>query len=421
MTQLRCCRKIPSRALVRLLRQATRLHFIALLFLNACFLSVCYFFVPSHEYRRLVIKREPFVLQLNYTAIRLKRERWHALERLNGSAFRANYRRHCGAVKLIQPRKHGVQPPRGYKFKTSELFGYPSQVDVLEKICRFEQGASVVRGSYKNRNFKLLINPENLCHIPDAEGSLFLLLLIKSAADNFAARNLIRQSWADIRCWSGKTIRHAFLLGITTEDPLLKLIREESLRYEDIIQQEFLDSYHNNTHKVLLGLKWAIAFCPEAKWIVFADDDFLINPKRVISFTQALNSNLQSHIIGGNSAWHAMPFRDLKKNPRWAVSSVIYPYHTYPTYVHAGTFFVNAQMAIKLYIASRFTLYFPFDDVFIGLLMNKIVPAKVQIRYDDGRTRPVHSSAVQSALAASNSQQILQVHFQFSPRKALRL
>ena len=46
------------------------------------------------------------------------------------------------------------------------------------------------------------------------------------------------------------------MLGATLSEEHQMLVNYESERYEDIIQADFIDSYFNNTYKIIYNFKW---------------------------------------------------------------------------------------------------------------------------------------------------------------------
>ncbi|NWI16272.1 B3GT2 galactosyltransferase, partial [Crypturellus soui] len=64
--------------------------------------------------------------------------------------------------------------------------------------------------------------------------------------------------------------------------PLQRLLREESARYGDLLQQDFLDTYNNLTLKTLMGLEWVAKYCPGAAYVLKADQDVFLNPAYLV-------------------------------------------------------------------------------------------------------------------------------------------
>uniref|UniRef100_A0A8C1RA65 Hexosyltransferase n=1 Tax=Cyprinus carpio TaxID=7962 RepID=A0A8C1RA65_CYPCA len=56
----------------------------------------------------------------------------------------------------------------------------------------------------------------------------------------------------------------------------------KSLRYHDIIQQDYRDTYNNLTLKTLIGMYWITKYCPEAKYILKTDSDMFVNTEYLI-------------------------------------------------------------------------------------------------------------------------------------------
>ncbi|CAL8108381.1 unnamed protein product [Calicophoron daubneyi] len=226
--------------------------------------------------------------------------RWIALGQLNGKLFyNSTISSECSSRRLTKGGGYKRKYPREYKFGGSELFNYPLHVDVVRQVCRFKQGKSVAKGSYKNRDFPLLIGAEGVC--PENVSEVVdILILIKSSVDHTAERKAIRNSWGNQHCWPGRKIRLVFVVAFTYKSNQMDWITRESQKYGDIIQQQFTENYHNNTHKFLFGLRWGLAFCPGARWYLFVDDDFFINPLSVLRFLDGVNPHLQSRVVAGS-------------------------------------------------------------------------------------------------------------------------
>lgn len=119
-----------------------------------------------------------------------------------------------------------------------------------------------------------------------------LVFIVKSAMQNVHRRNAIRQSWGFEKRFSDVAIRTVFNLGISDPSTFqthqyneLQLgIDKEREQYGDIIQSNFIDSYFNNTIKTMMGLRWAIEYCPRSRFFMFVDDDFYVSTKNVLRF-----------------------------------------------------------------------------------------------------------------------------------------
>ena len=50
-------------------------------------------------------------------------------------------------------------------------------------------------------------------------------------------------------------------------------IEKEAKREADLVQGDFKDTYHHLAYKNVMGKLWASEFCPQAEFVVKADDD----------------------------------------------------------------------------------------------------------------------------------------------------
>lgn len=121
-----------------------------------------------------------------------------------------------------------------------------------------------------------LLKPWAFNHGCDESGLMWFF--VTSAPANFRRRIAIRETWADVTAFnhsvfktlhygaegsyrkavdSRKRIQVTFLLGTTKNHSIQAGIDEESRISQDILQENFVDSYQNLTLKSLFMLKWA--------------------------------------------------------------------------------------------------------------------------------------------------------------------
>ena len=82
------------------------------------------------------------------------------------------------------------------------------------------------------------------------EDGVSMLFLVKSAPENWRARQLIRQTWANIFYLHEMTFRTIFLLGVTFSEDLQRNLTEENAVHGDLLQCHFYDDYNNLPVKV---------------------------------------------------------------------------------------------------------------------------------------------------------------------------
>ena len=110
-------------------------------------------------------------------------------------------------------------------------------------------------------NFKFIHKATQTC----AKRPPFLVLLVKSKVTHFEERNAVRDTWAQLDEYG--LVRRVFLIGMPNPNDVrdtaevTKKVEEENDRFNDIVQQDFYDAYHNNTLQTLMGIEWAFYFC----------------------------------------------------------------------------------------------------------------------------------------------------------------
>ena len=116
---------------------------------------------------------------------------------------------------------------------------------------------------------RLLLAPTQLC-----DAGTVLVIVVHSRTRNVAQRSAIRETWGSAAAtghWPNEQLngscaglRLAFVVGLHGDEVVDRAVREEHARYDDIIQGDFIDHYHNMTLKSLLDLKVVDERCPGA-------------------------------------------------------------------------------------------------------------------------------------------------------------
>ena len=55
------------------------------------------------------------------------------------------------------------------------------------------------------------------------------------------------------------------------------MLLDENNKHGDIVQGDFLDTYHNLSYKAIMGSLWVSEFCNQAEFVVTTDDDMFID------------------------------------------------------------------------------------------------------------------------------------------------
>lgn len=226
-------------------------------------------------------------------------------------------------------------------------------------------------------DFKLILNPaESVCGQNKGE-NLLLLAFIPISADKFKERQQIRKTWSNRTLFP--SMRAVFLFGYENPEKSNNLANENKI-YQDIIQEDFIDSYKNLTIKTIMGFKWIAEYCSNAKFSLKIDDDVVVNTPILLNYLEELinnkTENTKNSYIG--LYYRKPPVVRSKLSKFYVASSEIFgefyePYHIGFAYI------VTTDLCKSFYKVSLFTKLFPFEDVYIGLLAKKVRPKIVDL------------------------------------------
>ena len=220
------------------------------------------------------------------------------------------------------------------------------------------------------QNISYLINSENTCsEVSDS----FVVALVHTAIGNFERRNFIRNTWGNISMFENKKIRLVFLLGKPEKKQYQSAINFENKQYNDIVQGAFLDTYQNLTYKALLGLRWVVENCGQAKFILKVDDDVVVNTPRLLKILTTKYSHIKHSIFCAQIRPKGMS--RIFRYGKYKVEQTMFPNMTHwPVKYCPGRFLVYSSDIIKdLLAAVRFTPFLWLDDVYVtGLLASKV-------------------------------------------------
>nr|CAG4647958.1 EOG090X07IA [Moina brachiata]SVE93056.1 EOG090X07IA [Moina brachiata] len=281
-------------------------------------------------------------------------------------------------------------------------FSYPINEDVQPYIQQLKAGEQPSLEPLNTFHYNYMKPCNDKCR---ANKEPVLVIMVKSAMQNFENRLAIRETWGKEHHFEDGDILSVFLLGNSSDEQLQTEVDNENLLYNDIVQSDFHDAYDNNTLKTMSGFRWVFDFCPNARYIFFADDDMYVSVRNLLTFLKNPSmyalpgrnliyriSESRKQIANPNESTTenlAMAVKDLKTNDssgshlyagyvfrssplrhwvsKWYVSLEEYPYHLWPPYATAGAYVVSRQALMDLFYASHYTKLFRFDDVFIGL------------------------------------------------------
>ncbi|XP_049525180.1 beta-1,3-galactosyltransferase 5 isoform X2 [Dermacentor silvarum] len=206
-----------------------------------------------------------------------------------------------------------------------------------------------------NKPRKYLINPQDAC---PADMPIDYLFMVYSAPQYVEARSVIRRTWAsDARKYSGNRV--IFLFGKPSTARLQSALEFESQQYGDIVQEDFVDTYHNLTLKTVMMLRWAAHHCPQARFVVKIDDDCFPN---LANFYRAMHGQAEDAIYG-ELRHRDRPVREL--GHKWYISRKEFPRDMFPDYITGGMYVIGGRVVNLLYRATGQVKFFRVEDSYL--------------------------------------------------------
>ena len=199
------------------------------------------------------------------------------------------------------------------------------------------------------------------------------LIYIHTSPGNVKRREALRKTWLDMKIYKSDNMRAIFVMGLPNSLDEQKEIIEENHLYNDIVQGDFQDQYHNLSIKSVMALHWVATYCPKVRYVIKADDDAFYNIFHYL--TRFANKTLTRTIIC--NVWGGtMPILRTAKGDcmKWCVDDAYFPGETtYPTYCSGLAYTMTSDIIREMYLSSYETPYFWVDDVYTtGMLTRNI-------------------------------------------------
>ncbi|XP_071481039.1 beta-1,3-galactosyltransferase 5-like [Diadema antillarum] len=232
-----------------------------------------------------------------------------------------------------------------------------------------------------DHNYQYFHNPIDTCMRKEGPSDVFILILVISSPGNHEQRQLIRRTYGRNSSWpfdKRGEIKTLFVLGVTDISKQV-VIDDEAYRYGDIVQENFIDSYHNLTRKTVAAFKWASRFCRHANFVMKIDDDVMLHQqrlRRMLRNQPALNFSAGEVMIDTPVVRNAS-----SSEGKWYLSEEYYPNQTYPPYLNGHLYVLSSDLVEAVYHTAVQTPLFPWEDVFVGICLQKLRVKLTPIRF----------------------------------------
>ena len=132
----------------------------------------------------------------------------------------------------------------------------------------------------------------------------------------------------------------------------------------DIILEDFHDTYLNLTLKTTFLLKWMASSCSNSKFVFKVDDDVFVNPERLWSSLESSHlysvmvnlpgeagnkpTNIDYALIG--HVMNTVPIRDPQS--KWYLPPTFYPLNIFPAFLSGTGYVFTGSLVPVLYACS---------------------------------------------------------------------
>ncbi|XP_073493963.1 beta-1,3-galactosyltransferase 9 [Phyllobates terribilis] len=193
--------------------------------------------------------------------------------------------------------------------------------------------------------------------------NVFLLMVIFSSPENRMRRERIRQTWGKATWLQGFWVTRVFMPGrpqrLTAQYGLLN----EYDLHQDLVQGRFLDP-HNDTLKAAMMMEWVVTFCPDARFILKADEYVFVNVESLSRYLLGLELRT-GDVYMGRVIHHARPDRDPRSLSFVPLTS--YSETFYPDYCSGSAMVISKGVTRRMYLVSAQVPVAVPSEVFIGL------------------------------------------------------
>jgi len=236
------------------------------------------------------------------------------------------------------------------------------------------------------RNMSVFIRPEENTALVQPSPSpcsttsnIRILIAVFSAPRNSLARATIRKTWGK-KFQEFPGVKVIFLLGRDLDSVTHRSVMNEAEDNNDVIIEDFHDTYLNLTLKTTFLLKWVHSNCDKTKFVFKVDDDVFVNPDRMWSTLESSHlysvmvnipdnknkskmvaENIDYALIG--HVMNTVPIRDPQS--KWYLPPTFYPLNIFPSFLSGTGYVFTGSLVPALYACSLRTPFINLEDVFL--------------------------------------------------------
>ncbi|XP_053634660.1 beta-1,3-galactosyltransferase 5-like [Cherax quadricarinatus] len=227
--------------------------------------------------------------------------------------------------------------------------------------------------------YGLKINEPEMCKGHD----VYLLNTVISNPSQVYHREMIRNMWGHDSIGKELKLKTVFIVGAVPSVVTQKHLQEESDKYKDIIQFDFLETRKNLTVKSLAAIYWFRAFCSNATWILKCDVDSYVNFWALLDVLKPVDDSKDAVCARSTSRSVCREVTATGCLPHYVVDRKDYSSNVYPPYCQGYAYVLHRRLADRMLQLDRQRTSPPFwlEDVYVtGLLPRNLHPRWLDIR-----------------------------------------
>lgn len=200
----------------------------------------------------------------------------------------------------------------------------------------------------------------------------FMVLIVPVAPSGKPARDAIRKTWGSEKQVLGQWVETLFILGLPTGADAAEQqekLKEENQQHHDLIQSNFLDSYHNLTIKTIVMLEWLAARCASASYVMKIDSDMFLHVRNLVGMLLDPHTAKQNYMTG-LVWWHS----GVSRNPfnKFYIPRYVMPEPEYPPYPLGMAYVMSLDLPGKILGVSSHIKPLFIEDVYLGMCLKRL-------------------------------------------------
>ena len=222
----------------------------------------------------------------------------------------------------------------------------------------------------------LLLYNETKC---SNRGPNVTILYVYTRPKNIKTRKFIRHTFGNEKTFYKYKLVTVFIIGRKSGENwklLPKNIIEEYNKYGDLVVGDFIENYRNLSWKGLTALNYIRSYCQNARFVIKADDDSILDTKGILELLNITYRNRTRFLIGKVRSRGHPRWCEVEKH-RWCVSKNEYSKGKYPRYLYGMGFVFSADLVSDMYNQALTLPVHPVDDIYMTGILTEGIKDKV--------------------------------------------